>query len=47
VYLADLWTAADVLRLLPAWVEDYNHVRPHKGLKMLSPVEFRNQQLAS
>jgi putative transposase len=47
VYLADLWTAADVLRLLPTWVEDYNHVRPHKGLKMLSPVEFRNQQLAS
>ena len=47
VYLADLWTAADVLGLLPTWVEDYNHVRPHKGLKMLSPVEFRNQQLAS
>ena len=47
VYIADLWTAADVLRLLPTWVDDYNHVRPHKGLKMLSPVEFRNQQLAS
>jgi transposase InsO family protein len=47
VYLADLWTAADVLRLLPEWVDDYNNVRPHKGLKMLSPVEFRNQQLAS
>jgi len=47
VYLADLWNADDVLRLLPTWVDDYNHVRPHKGLKMLSPVEFRNQQLAS
>jgi hypothetical protein len=47
VYLADLWTADDVLRLLPTWVHDYNHERPHKGLPMLSPVEFRNQQLAS
>ncbi len=47
VYLADLWTAADVLRDLPRWFDDYNRVRPHKGLRMLSPVEFRNQQLAS
>ena len=47
VYLADLWTAADVLRDLPRWFGDYNRVRPHKGLRMLSPVEFRNQQLAS
>jgi transposase InsO family protein len=31
VYLADLWTAAEVLALVPRWVEDYNHVRPHKG----------------
>lgn len=47
VYLADLWTAADLLRDLPRWFDDYNRVRPHKGLRMLSPVEFRNQQLAS
>jgi transposase InsO family protein len=47
VYLADLWTAADVLRDLQRWFDDYNHVRPHKGLRMLSPVEFRNTQLAS
>jgi transposase InsO family protein len=47
VYLADLLTAADVLAQLPEWVDDYNRVRPHKGLKMLSPIEFRNQQLAS
>lgn len=47
VYLADLWTAADVLRNLPRWFDDYNRVRPHKGLRMLSPVEFRNTQLAS
>ena len=47
VYLADLWTADDVLRDLPRWFDDYNRVRPHKGLRMLSPVEFRNTQLAS
>ena len=47
VYLADLWTADEVLRDLPRWFDDYNRVRPHKGLRMLSPVEFRNQQLAS
>lgn len=47
VYLADLWTAADVLRDLPRWFDDYNRVRPHKGLRMLSPFEFRNTQLAS
>jgi putative transposase len=45
VYLADPWTAADVLRDLSRWFDDYNRVRPHKGLRMLSPVEFRNQQL--
>jgi len=38
-YLSDLWTAADVLRLLPTWVEDYNHVRSRKGVEMLSPVQ--------
>lgn len=47
VYLADLWTAADVRRDLAAWFDDYNRVRTHKGLRMLSPVEFRNAQLAS
>jgi putative transposase len=47
VYLADLWTADEVLRDLPRWFDDYNRVRPHKGLRMLSPVEFRNTQLAS
>ena len=47
VYLADLWTADAVLRDLPRWFDDYNRVRPHKGLRMLSPVEFRNTQLAS
>ena len=47
VYLADLWSAGDVLRDLPKWFDDYNRVRPHKGLRMLSPLEFRNAQLAS
>jgi putative transposase len=38
-------TAAIVLENLPRWIDDYNRFRPHKGLKMLSPSEYR--QLAS
>jgi putative transposase len=41
VYLADLWDAETVLGLLPTWFADYNHNHPHKGLKMMSPTEFR------
>lgn len=47
VYLADLSTAADVLRDLQVWFDDFNHVRPQRALRMLSPVEFRSQELAS
>lgn len=32
--------AETVLRLLPDWIEDYNVVHPHSGLKFLSPREF-------
>lgn len=32
--------AATVLQQLPAWIEDYNEVHPHKGLRMRSPREF-------
>lgn len=41
LYVNELRSAAHVLAQLPAWVEDYNRVAPHKGLKMLSPAEFR------
>jgi putative transposase len=30
----------EVLRLLPGWIEDYNTVHPHSGLRFLSPREF-------
>jgi len=33
--------AETVMRLLPSWLEDYNEVHPHKGLKMQSPREYR------
>jgi transposase InsO family protein len=26
---------------LPLWFEDYNEYHPHKGLKMMSPREYR------
>ncbi|HEY0707624.1 MAG TPA: IS3 family transposase [Polyangia bacterium] len=47
VYLADVRTAAELLAQLPAWFEDYNRARPHKGLKMLSPMEYREINQAS
>ncbi len=40
-YLADLPTARAALTQLDGWFEDYNEHHPHKGLKMLSPRQFR------
>lgn len=40
-YVADLPDAEAILRLLPTWIADYNENHPHKGLKMLSPNQFR------
>ena len=47
VYLADVRTADEFFAQLPSWFQDYNHVRPHRGLKMLSPMEYREINLAS
>ena len=44
VYLAELPDAATVLEMLPVWFADYNEHHPHKGLKMLSPRQFRHLQ---
>jgi putative transposase len=44
VYVADLPDARAVLDMLPAWFDDYNEHQPHKGLKMLSPRQFRRLQ---
>jgi transposase InsO family protein len=41
VYLADVRDAATVMKQLPGWFEEYNERHPHKGLKMLSPREYR------
>ncbi|KQS85280.1 integrase [Methylobacterium sp. Leaf361] len=38
--LAILVDAETVMRLLPAWFEDYNTFHPHSGLRMLSPREY-------
>jgi putative transposase len=43
-YLADLPDARTVLECLPAWFADYNEHHPHKGLRMLSPRQFRRAQ---
>jgi transposase InsO family protein len=44
VWSADLSDARKVMEQLSGWFEDYNEVAPHKGLKMLSPRQFRRQQ---
>ena len=41
VYVNDCVDAETVLKMLPAWFEDYNLVAPHSGLGMKSPVEYR------
>lgn len=40
VVCGDLQNAKAVMSQLPGWIEDYNKIAPHKGLKMLSPREF-------
>jgi len=44
VWNADLSNARKVMEQLPKWFEDYNERAPHKGLKMLSPRQFRRRQ---
>ena len=41
VWFGDLSSAQRVIEQLPLWFEDYNENAPHKGLKMLSPRQFR------
>ncbi len=41
VYQADCFDAATVIKLLPDWFADYNHVAPHSALGMRSPVEYK------
>ncbi|XSE93468.1 IS3 family transposase [Pseudomyxococcus flavus] len=42
VYVNDLPSASHVLTRLPVWFDDYNRCHPHRGLKMMSPREFRS-----
>ncbi len=39
-----LYDARSVMEQLTTWFEDYNENHPHKGLKMMSPREFRKSQ---
>lgn len=43
VWSADLSSAVTVMGQLEKWFEDYNENAPHKGLKMLSPRQFRRE----
>lgn len=42
VYQTDCDCAETVLKLLPEWFADYNHVAPHSALGMRSPVEYKS-----
>jgi putative transposase len=44
-WFGNLSDARTVMAQLPGWFDDYNERAPHKGLKMLSPRQFRRQQL--
>ena len=44
VYMHDLPHAVAVMEQLSSWFEDYNENHPHKGLKMLSPREYRRKE---
>lgn len=41
VYNHDCYSAADVMKMLPGWIKDYNEKAPHSAPRMLSPSEFR------
>ena len=41
VSMHELPNALGVMEQLPGWFEDYNENHPHKGLKMMSPREYK------
>lgn len=44
VHINNLADAVTVLKQLSGWFNDYNESHPHKGLKMMSPREYRKHQ---
>jgi putative transposase len=36
--------AKTALSLIAGWIEDYNEIHPHSGLRMRSPREYRRAQ---
>ena len=44
VHVNPLPDAKSVMEKLPRWFRDYNENHPHKGLKMMSPKEFKEHQ---
>lgn len=45
-WVSDTRDAVTVMKQLPLWFESYNESAPHKDLKMLSPRQFIEQQMA-
>lgn len=47
VHVNRLDNARVVMEQLPGWIRDYNEIAPHKGLKLMSPTEYRKSLAAS
>ena len=45
-YVGDLSSARRVIKQIPHWIETYNNKAPHKGLNMMPPSVYRQQNLA-
>ena len=45
VYVNDCETADSTIKMLPAWIKDYNEQAPHSALAMMSPAEYYKKNL--
>jgi len=45
VHANPLYDAQFVFEQMPKWFEDYNEHHPHKGLKMMSPRQFKRRTI--
>ena len=43
VYFNEARDADAVMAKLAAWFHDDNHIRPHKALKIMSPIGYQQQ----
>ena len=47
VYVNDCVDAANVIKMIPEWIKDYNEEAPHSSLKMMTPHEYYRSREAT